>query len=697
MSAGADNFAATRWPRWATWLRSELAYTPGRDLATARIVLTVALVTIISMTLQVPEAATSAYMVVFVTKENRVVTTLAGVLTILAITTGIIVSFLIYRYTFDYPVLRVPSMAAALFAGMFLSRVFVIGPLGFGIGFVVTLTQSASDGIPNAELLVRALLWIWVALVYPIALTVIVNQFLFPAEPWAAFTRALGRRLDLPLRVLRQATDEGRVGGRDDPDSLEMATRGSAPLLKLLHFAEARNPRLKKRHASLVAAVRATERLAGAAAAMSLGEPRAVIEDDRLCARRLEVWIAALRSALASPELILDTDELMRSTATLPELRELQMAAVTLSDSLTQKQVAGSIVEPGQKSPKKSLFVPDAFTNPAHVHFALKVTLAAMSCYVLYSGLDWPGIHTALITCCIIALESAGATRRKGWLRLAGCTIGGLLAFSSIMYLVPQMESIVSLVLLVSAVTALAGWVAMGSERIAYGGLQIALAFYLGIFQDYAPGTDFDKIRDRLMGIILGITVSSVIFRFVWPERAGDKLRAAVGRLLRALVDFVRVPTPGRTRSAMTAEVDRLLGRISGDLDDAMQLTDVASLEEGVSLHSEQRPTSALRDLVGHAQAIFLINNTLTTTRALDEWTLSPVAARNVETVLRDDVAIRLSRVADDLVRVHSPRAPKTEYNAIAIIDSLTQMEMAEGGRAYLLRRLVEQAQQCEL
>ena len=125
---------------------------------------------------------------------------------------------------------------------MFLSRVFVIGPLGFGIGFVVTLTQSASDGIPNAELLVRALLWIWVALVYPIALTVIVNQFLFPAEPWAAFTRALGRRLDLAVRVLRQAADEGTAGGRDDPDSLEMATRGSAPLLKLLHFAEARKP-----------------------------------------------------------------------------------------------------------------------------------------------------------------------------------------------------------------------------------------------------------------------------------------------------------------------------------------------------------------------------------------------------------------------------------------------------------------------
>src|SRR5207253_1113904 len=58
----------------------------------------------------------------------------------------------------------------------------------------------------------------------------------------------------------------------------------------------------------------------------------------------------------------------------------------------------------------KSFFVSDAFTNPAHVHFALKVTFAAMFCYIFYMAIDWSGIHTALITCTFIALESTGAT-----------------------------------------------------------------------------------------------------------------------------------------------------------------------------------------------------------------------------------------------------------------------------------------------
>jgi multidrug resistance protein MdtO len=167
---------------------------------------------------------------------------------------------------------------------------------------------------------------------------------------------------------------------------------------------------------------------------------------------------------------------------------------------------------------KKSLFVADAFTNPAHVRFALKVTLAAMTCYILYTGVGWSGIHTAFITCCFIALESTSATLRKATLRLCGCLIGGLLGFLAILFLVPRMETIASLALLVAAVSAAAGWVAAGSQRIAYAGLQIAFAFFLSLFQGFAPATGLDVIRDRIAGIILGIVATAVAFRYILPE-----------------------------------------------------------------------------------------------------------------------------------------------------------------------------------
>ena len=350
---------------WLDWLCRELAPAPGRREMTIRLVLGVVLVTIISMSLQVPEAALSAYMVFFVTKQNRVLTALTGVLLIVGVTVAIAASLLLLKWTLDFPALRVITMAAVLFTGMFLSRVFVIGPLGFAIGFVMAAAQSFVDGAPNAEIAVRILLWLWVVVVYPIALTVILNQVVLPTHPASA---------------------------------------------------------------------------AG------------------------------------------------------------------------QKPAASAKV-------KKHIFVADAFTNPAHAYFALKVTLAAMTCYFIYTGVDWSGIHTAFITCCFIALESTGATLRKGWLRLCGCLIGGLLGFISILFVVPHMETIASLALLTAAVSTIAGWIAAGSQRIAYAGLQIAFAFYLAIFQGFAPGTDLDVIRDRVAGIVLGIVVVSVVFRYLWPER----------------------------------------------------------------------------------------------------------------------------------------------------------------------------------
>ena len=94
---------------------------------------------IISMTLQVPELATSAYMVFFVSKESKLLTTITGVGGVIVLTIGIGATLLLYKFTYGHPELRIPGMAIALFLGMWLSRVLVIGPLGFLLGFVIAV------------------------------------------------------------------------------------------------------------------------------------------------------------------------------------------------------------------------------------------------------------------------------------------------------------------------------------------------------------------------------------------------------------------------------------------------------------------------------------------------------------------------------------------------------------------------------
>jgi hypothetical protein len=75
------------------------------------------------------------------------------------------------------------GMAIALFLGMWLSRVFVLGPLGFLIGFIFAVSQSIGESVPSPELLVRGLLWLFVAIVYGAAITVVLNSLFLPDAP----------------------------------------------------------------------------------------------------------------------------------------------------------------------------------------------------------------------------------------------------------------------------------------------------------------------------------------------------------------------------------------------------------------------------------------------------------------------------------------------------------------------------------
>lgn len=136
-------------PGWLDWLRRELAPSHDRKVRTLILTCGAVLCVILSMALQVPQLATSGYMVFFISKESKTVTTLVGVLGLFGLTIGIAVSLLLYKFTYGHPELRIPSMAMVLFLGMYASRILVIGPLGFLLGFVIAVTQSIGDLLPS--------------------------------------------------------------------------------------------------------------------------------------------------------------------------------------------------------------------------------------------------------------------------------------------------------------------------------------------------------------------------------------------------------------------------------------------------------------------------------------------------------------------------------------------------------------------
>jgi len=466
------------------WFKRELAPTPERARRTGIMVGAAVLCVIISMTLQVPELSVTAYMPFFISQATKPKTTIVGVAGFIGLTIGIGITLLLYKFTYGYPELRIPGMAIALFLGMWLSRVFVIGPLGFLIGFIVAVTQSVGEAVPSPELLVRAILWLWVAIAYAVGLTVVLNLLFLPDAP---------------------------------------------------------------------------------------GPP-----------------------------------------AHLPK--------------------------------PKSFFVPDAFTNPAHVHFALKVTFAAMFCYIFYTAIDWPGIHTALITCTFIALESTGATLHKGVLRISGCIIGGALALFTIVFLMPHMVTIASLVVVVACASAIAGWVATGNEMISYAGLQIAFAFFYSVFQGYAPDTDLDNVRNRVVGILFGLIVTGLVFRYIWPEGTIDRMGDALRQALRQLARLLEIPHPETSIETARSEAHALTAETSKSFDQARRYVELTQFEFEESPDRDRTSLGNLESILSRAEHVFAPATSLASDQAWSEWQQLPSAAKIAESELRNAAATRIGR-----------------------------------------------------
>src|SRR5205823_10847242 len=95
---------------------------------------------------------------------------------------------------------------------------------------------------------------------------------------------------------------------------------------------------------------------------------------------------------------------------------------------------------PPAHAPGPRLLLPDAATNPEYVRFAIKGTLAALICYILFIGFDYPGIYTSVVTCLVVSLSTIGSSNQKGLLRFGGAALGGLMGLIALVYAYPNVD-----------------------------------------------------------------------------------------------------------------------------------------------------------------------------------------------------------------------------------------------------------------
>ena len=271
-----------------------------------------------------------------------------------------------------------------------------------------------------------------------------------------------------------------------------------------------------------------------------------------------------------------------------------------------------------------ALFSMATLRSPDTVQFALKVTLAVMLSYAAESLLDWPAIHTCVVTCFFVTLGTLGESLHKAALRIAGALIGGALGIGTILLLMPVMTDLGDLLLAVAAVTLLAGWVACGSERISYAGWQIGIAYYLTVLQGYGPTLDMQTARDRVIGIVLGNLIVLVVFSTVWPVSVAQQVRRQVAAAITTIGASIGLgrslpPDHPGSQPALQADFIAAIGGARGLLAHAAY--------EPATARPGRRPINAA--VLAELEVVMLMVATLHRLNTDPGWQAAPQTARD--------------------------------------------------------------------
>jgi multidrug resistance protein MdtO len=639
---------------------------PGRGRITLRLAVACTFIVLVSYTFRMPFQDLMPFFVVFITKEEKVTTAISALLVLFAVTIAIAAAILVYKFTGNRPEFRVPAIALEIFIGMYLFRVLSIGPVGWIIGFVCAAAQSLVYLFPSPEEAVHQFLWLWVAIAFSVAIAWLANLSLFPVSP----AQLLQREFVAGWQAVSAAAEQLTTSRRSAGVQLLRPLVKSGPIrfLKLLKLSLIESRDLRGKQVQLRRMILSLDKITRLVSSYARIQPNSSthigvssretailggLKEKAQCFQR-EFEAGLIPSRTVTPPAIETTGEIA------PQLLEAENTLRDLAAEDTKSQNHPQGAAPAKHKP--SIFVADAFSNPQHVQFAIKVTLAGMLGYLFYTASDYYGIHTVFYTPLIIALASTGATIHKGFLRIVGCIIGGALGLICSIWVLPRFETLETFLFIVFCVHGLAAWIAAGSERISYMGLQIALAFDLGFLQGYGPPDNIDPLRDRFIGIVIGICIVTIVFALIWPESAELSARQRLAACLRTIARLLHVGRADTDFQNSNSQREQLELEIASRLSETNSYEEQAAFE-AVLYGSESIQASRLEGTSTGVEEIYVASLPWLREQATIQQTPEPIeTTKSTEKIISDiDKAIHDAASA---IEVFSDGVPSTRTDS---------------------------------
>ena len=520
----ADPVVAPSWPAVLARLRPA----PGRAVFTARIALICALTAGAAATFGTPDPALTIYVVFFLNRADRAASVATAIAMLLLITFILAFSMIAAMLVVNNPLMRVAAIGLISFGLLFLTSASKLKPVGAIIALIIGFALDLLGSIVAGEEATRVLLYVWLIVAIPAAITIVISLLLAPS-PRGFLQKTLAARLAMAAGLLADPRPEKAAAVRRTLRS------GDAALAEYLRMTALEHIATPQAIAALGQAIRSSTIVLELADLACRGERPAL---DPLTAGRLAHSLQDMAAIFADGSYPIEVETVMDDAEPATEGDRLARA---IDRALVAFAVAGDADKP-LPAARKGFFDEDAFSNGEHVRFALRTTCAALFCYILYSLLDWPGIHTCFITCYIVSLGTAAESVEKLALRITGTLVGAALGYAALLLLLPSITSIGGLMFLVFAGTAIAAWVVAGGPFVAYAGFQIAFAFLLCVVQGAGPAFDLTVARDRVIGMLIGNFVAYVALTRLWPTSVAARIDTAIAGLVRLLARIAREP-----------------------------------------------------------------------------------------------------------------------------------------------------------
>lgn len=597
----------------ADFLHVELRWTPARRILTVRLFIILMIISLVSVTLRPPPmvALSFAFVMMLGSSMTDYTMTLQTALQLVKLVlVAIILSVISIAMWGDQPWFLVPWSFGLITLLLFHSRTAGT-PTIAAVLYVAAVLLNPDQPDRNVD----TALWFFPSLVLlTFGTSVAAHLILWPQDPLTVLNRHLADRFDAIIRMLDRMMEHSQ---KEEFGSIRNIREKPYPGAISRHFhllanAERAHPEIKGKHREWIDLIVEIDTWFNNVSALArlmieasphrrfTGTEFARLQNITAECRELRTDFLAARAPQAESIISIPDKDVPNIPLDQPVTHFLHRlddvvlgVGKTLADLYGVKSMADISEAEPERKPAPTVLLPRYLQktfwtdNIDALQYGIKFALGVIICLFVIQALQWPDIGTAMLTCVIVAQSSLGASYRMSMLRILGAILGGLLAYVFIIVLQPALETIAGFLLAIAPVCWLAAWVGSGSPRIAYIGTQIGFSFANAVLPGYGPVIDLDTAWDRVLGILLGITVVGVLDYLLWPQHSE---RLSIGRLgltLRTLGNFLTLETTTASKIQSSAA---LMRAIDSDLQKAASLLENAEIEPGAN-----RPEAAAR------------------------------------------------------------------------------------------------------